>query len=219
MLKNNLFLSIIFATLAVLFLTFLLQGAFFLPRIYLVESGMFAFWNQTSPPDILLTALYLAAAFIFALLTGLLAPAAAKFIFRNSEQESHGIAASLILAAAAELVYAICTIILHGRVPAFFFPIYLDLAGSLPGWFIGYFLACGPAVRRVFTFPPLALLGGACTIIMAAVVIAPEKMPFYMASAPFFTMPTATGPESSNPADGSSGDGYVTPSFHKVPEP
>jgi hypothetical protein len=181
---------------------------------------MLALWNQAQSPWPLEEILYEGSDFLFALLTGALAMAACRaFVPWARRPVIIFGAASIILA------YAVLTILLHGKMPAYFFPIYLDLSAAIPGWLIGYYLAAGSETWHSFGVARIAALAGPAVLVVAAVVVAPLYMPFYMpgsivqrptVDATFQPVPVQQNSAASFTPPPASDDPDQMPTFHTV---
>jgi hypothetical protein len=165
------------AIAALLGLTFLLQAAFFLPRMICVMDGMMLLWNPRLDPNLFQENLYEGFGFLFALLAGMLAMAGVRLLLPLARRP-----ATIMGAAAIICFYGVLTILLSGRLPAFFFPIYLDLSAAIPGWLIGYYVAGGRETWESFGLAKIASVAAPAFAVVAAVVVAPWYMPFYTAA-------------------------------------
>jgi hypothetical protein len=161
-----------------LILTLFLNACFMFPRLIGLGILLGALAGGGNPLDqhaLVTIALYEVAEFLFAVLAALLAVASSRMLFRSAA--THIVCAS---ATGLLLLYALITLAMHGRVPMFFFPVYLDLAASLPGWLIGFLVAGGSIALREYGAGTFFTLGGLTTCVVAAVVIAPIYVPFYV---------------------------------------
>lgn len=198
--------------------SFLLAAGLFMPRMVCVMFGMRLFWNQATSPEIIQMTLYEGTEFIFALITGMLAMSACRTLVPGA-----GLAQAGVLTAIVCLIYGIITMLLQGRLPAFFFPTYLDLAADLPGWLMGYYLAGGQGARQEMGLAlPGALAGGSAVIITLA-VLQPAYFPFYTPAPVYVSQSFHSVPVPPEPADQAGeqepATQFVTPSFHSVPVP
>jgi len=205
--------------IVIILLTFLLHAAFFIPRAICVMQGMMMFWNQAHSPDLIADTLYEGVDFLFALLAGILSMAAVRLFAPSGRR------AIIILSAATIIfLYSLLTIFLHGKLPQFFSPVYLDLSAAIPGWLIGYYLAGGREIWENFGPAKIAFVTAPACIAVAALVITPWYMPFYaevqhpvLVSPTFSQVPQPQNPGAYVPQQSSSNDPDQIPSFHPVP--
>jgi hypothetical protein len=180
--------------------------------------GMTVLWNPSHSPDGLQEILYEGFDFLFAVLAGALAMAGGR-IFVPWARRS----VMMLGAAAIIFLYSILTIVMQGRLPAYFFPIYLNLSGAIPGWLIGYYLAGGRETWESFGIAKIAAVIAPASVVVAAVVIAPWYMPFYVAEqrpvfvgSTFHPVPVEQNSGASFTPPPSNGS-EIMPSFHSVP--
>jgi hypothetical protein len=206
------------AVVTLVTLTFFLQAAFFLPRIICVMNGMRLLWNPSHSPDFIQESLYEGFDFLFALLAGILSMAGVRLLMPWAWRPIMIFGATSII-----FLYSVLTILLHGRLPAYFFPIYLDLSAAIPGWLIGYYLAGGRETWDSFGFAKIASLAVPAFLVVAAVVIAPLYMPFYVAvqrpvlvGSPFHPVPIQQNSSASFTPLPPSHESDQMPTFHTV---
>ncbi len=198
-------------------LTCCLQAAFFLPRMICVMDAMTLLWNPSNSPNSLQEILYEGFDFLFALLAAALAMAAGRIFVPRARR-------SVMILGAASVIffYSVLTILMQGRLPAYFFPIYLDLSAAIPGWLIGYYLASGRETWESFGIAKITAVFAPASVVVAAVVIAPWYMPFYVAAqrpvfigSTFHPVPMQQNAGSSFTPAPISGSAII-PSFHSV---
>jgi hypothetical protein len=163
-------------TAVLVVLTFFLHAAFSLPRMLCIMTLMHALWNPSHSPAPLNEILFEVFDFLFAMLAGVLAMAATRQFVPRAQRPM-----IILVAVPIILVYGLVTILLQGRLPAFFFPIYLDLSAAIPGWLIGFYLAGGREARESFGVSRIAAVAGPAAVVVGALVMAPSFMPFYVA--------------------------------------
>jgi hypothetical protein len=159
-------------------LTFFLQAAFTTPRMICTIDSMGMRWGQLHGLTLLQQLDFVAFDFLFALLAGALAMAGGRLFVPWAARP-----VMFFGAAAVIFFYAVLTILLHGRLPAYFFPIYINLAAAIPGWFAGYAIAGAGEIRRSFNARKLAAFAGPGVLVVLAVALTPWYTPFYEAAA------------------------------------
>jgi hypothetical protein len=155
-------------------LTFFLQAAFTTPRMICTIASIGAGWRELRGPTPWQEFIFVAFDVLFALLAGALAMEGGRLFVPWARRPVMFFGAAPVI-----FFYSILTILLHGRLPAYFFPIYVNLAAAMPGWFAGYAIAGGGKIRESFSARKLAAFAGPGVLVILAVALTPWYTPFY----------------------------------------